>query len=223
MISVYTFCVGPIGENSYLLCDGDEAALVDCGCFWAHEWQEIRARLDASGCRLKALLQTHLHFDHVLGAAFALRDFPGIPLMASLEDQPLLEAMQAQIVMFLGRGAVRNFDLSFIHHPLTPLSEGDAIQLGQSTLHVQATPGHSAGGLCFHVPQQGLLFSGDTLFQGSIGRTDLSGGSYPALLRSLGRLAQLPPATVVYPGHGDPTTIADELRRNPYLVGVGGA
>lgn len=220
MISVHTFCVNPVEENTYLLCADGEAVIIDCGCFWPHEWQEVRARLDAYGCRLKALLQTHLHFDHVLGAAFALRDFPGTPLMASPDDLPLLQAMEAQIVMFLGRSAVQHFDLSFTRHPLTPLCDGDSIALGKGSLRVLATPGHSPGGLCFHEQAQHLLFAGDTLFRGSIGRTDLSGGSYPVLLRSLHRLSHLPPDTVVHCGHGDSTTIEHELACNPYLSGM---
>lgn len=216
-VALQTFCVNPVGENTYLLSADGEALLIDCGCFSPQEWQRVRQGLDATGCHLKALLQTHLHFDHVLGTAYALRDFPDTPLLASPDDQPLLDAMEAQIALFLGRGAVEQFDLSFTQRPITPLHDGDTITLGNNTIHVLATPGHSPGGLCFHLPDEGRLFAGDTLFQGSIGRTDLSGGSYPTLLQSLHRLAALPTQTIVHPGHGPSTTIADELRYNPYL------
>lgn len=223
MIRIQTFCVNPVAENTYLLTADGEAAIVDCGCFSPSEWQHVKNALDESGCRLKALLQTHLHFDHVLGAQFALHSPQSegtegeLPLLASPNDEPLLKAMEAQITMFLGRQAVQQFDLSFIDKGITPLADGDTFTLGESTLHVLATPGHSRGGLCFYSPEEGLLFSGDTLFRGSIGRTDLAGGNFTQLMQSLHRLSQLPPETVVFPGHGPATTLADEAAYNPYL------
>lgn len=216
MITIKTFCVNPVAENTYLLTAGKEAAIVDCGCFALSEWQQVKRALDESGCRLKALLQTHLHFDHVLGAQFALADYD-VPVLASIHDEPLLRAMEAQITMFLGRQAVQQFDLGFITKGITPLADGDTFTLGESTLQVLATPGHSRGGLCFYCADEGLLFSGDTLFRGSIGRTDLAGGNFTQLMKSLNRLATLPSETVVYPGHGPATTIADEATYNPYL------
>lgn len=216
MIAIETFCVNAVAENTYLLSAGGEAAIVDCGCFSLQEWQPVERALADSHCRLKALLQTHLHFDHVLGAPFALENHD-VPLLASPDDESLLQAMEAQITMFLGRQAVQQFDLSFLSKGLTPLAEGDTFTLAESTLQVLATPGHSRGGLCFYCADEGLLFSGDTLFQGSIGRTDLPGGNMQQLMGSLRRLAQLPPETVVYPGHGSATTLGDEARHNPYL------
>lgn len=216
MIDVKSFCVNPVAENTYLLTADGEAAIVDCGCFERHEWQQVKKALEESGCRLKALLQTHLHFDHVLGAQFALTEYD-VPLLASANDRPLLQAMEAQITMFLGRPAVRQFDLDFIDRGITQLADGDTVTIGTSTLQVLATPGHSRGGLCFYAPGEGLLLSGDTLFQGSIGRTDLAGGNMQQLMQSLHRLAQLPTDTIVYPGHGPATTIANEASYNPYM------
>ena len=99
-----------------------------------------------------------------------------------------------------------------------PLHDGDILLLGNKPIQCIATPGHSAGGMCFYALGRDMLFAGDTLFQGSIGRTDFTDGSYAQLIQSIQKqLLPLPPETIVYPGHGDPTTIGDEAQNNPYL------
>ena len=215
-LTIDTFCVNDVGENTYLLTDSGEAVLIDCGCFRKSEWLKVRSSLERSGCQLKALWQTHLHFDHTLGVPLAFADFP-VPWFASPDDAPLLQAMKAQIDLFLGPQAAQNFDLDFIHHTPTRLHEGDQLQVGHTTFQVIATPGHTPGGLVFYAPEEHLLFTGDTLFAGSVGRTDLPGGDWNTLCRSLRKLCLLPPQTTILPGHGPASTLGEELRHNPYL------
>lgn len=215
-LSVETFCVNDFAENTYLLTDSGEAVLVDCGCFRQSEWQQVSRTLERSGCHLKALWQTHLHFDHVLGVPFPL-DLFDVPILASPADEPLLQAMEAQIALFLGPQAVAAFDLSFTQSPLHPIGEGDSLQVGDTHFQVLATPGHTPGGLSFYAPGEQLLLTGDTLFAGSVGRTDLPGGDWNILFDSLRKMCLLPPQTTVLPGHGPASTLGEELRLNPYL------
>lgn len=215
-LTIDTFCVNDVGENTYLLTDSGEAVLIDCGCFRKSEWLKVRSALERSGCQLKALWQTHLHFDHTLGVPLTLADFSA-PWFASPDDAPLLQAMKAQIDLFLGPQAAQNFDLDFIHQHPSPLHEGDQLQVGHTAFQVIETPGHTPGGLVFYAPEEHLLFTGDTLFAGSVGRTDLPGGDWNTLCRSLRKLCLLPPQTTILPGHGPASTLGEELRHNPYL------
>ena len=160
---------------------------------------------------MKYLLCTHLHFDHIFGVPF-VEDTYGVKLSASLYDTPWIENFTHTVARF---GIRPNGEPRPVGHPL---HDGDMLTLGDGTIECIATPGHSSGGLCFYVRDWGLLFAGDTLFHGSIGRTDFSDGDYTQLIRSIQeRLLVLPHDVVVYPGHGETTTIGDEMKFNPYL------
>ena len=159
------------------------------------------------------LLCTHLHFDHIIGNAF-IRDTYGLLPEASQKDVEALPSLEEQMAG-LGLPPSKAFETV----PVTKyLSEGDTVRFGQSELQVLATPGHSPGSLSFYTSQDGFVLSGDALFEGSIGRTDLWGGDLRTLITAIReKLLTLPDATVVYSGHGPATTVGIEKNENPYL------
>jgi len=199
-----------MGNNTYLIVDAatKEAALVDPSFDSEKLWPEIRARYT-----LRYLLNTHAHFDHVIGNAFFVAH-AGVPLALHRDDLPLLRALPEQGRMF-GVAVESSPD------PSIWLEEGKSLTLGETEIRVLHTPGHSPGGVTFLVEDAAIV--GDCLFKGSIGRTDLPGASAQTLLHSIEtRLLTLPDSTRVLPGHEEPTTIGDEIRANPFLRQLGG-
>lgn len=214
-MTIKTFEVNPLRENCYVVSDETkQCVIIDCGCSDEHEWEDIKKHIDAEGLEVKHLLNTHLHFDHVWGNTFVYRDL-GLRPEANYEDLTIYENMDEQIRSVVGVGIP--------HPPLPPLGtsllDGTEITFGNTTLTVLATPGHSCGSICFYSEKEHILFSGDTLFCGSCGRTDLEGGSYKDIIMSLQKLANLPNETKVFCGHGPATTIEREKRYNLYLRG----
>lgn len=223
-MTIKKFEVNPLCENCYVVsaetakqADGSirrEAAIIDCGCSDEYEWEEIKKYIEDEGLQVKHLLNTHLHFDHIWGNSFVYRDL-GLRPEACYEDLNIYEHMDEQIHSVVGVGIP--------HPPLPPLGtsllDGSEITFGQTTMKVITTPGHSRGSICFYAEAEGVLFSGDTLFCGSCGRTDLEGGSYHDIIISLQKLITLPDSTQVLCGHGPTTTIEREKRYNPYLRG----
>lgn len=213
MLSVKLFVTNMFAENTYVVSDSltHEAAVIDAGMLFDDEWQEFDAYIADNRLKVTHLLNTHLHIDHLFGVAEAVRRY-GVGLSASSADSFLSDRVEQQAAMF---GIRRKMEQIKIEHPL---ADGDEIRLGNSTLKVIATPGHSLGGICFYSADDGLLFSGDSLFQTGIGRTDLPGGDYATLIHSItDRLLTLPDDTKVLPGHGPSTTIAQERQYNPFL------
>lgn len=200
--------VGPIMANCYILgCDKTkEAVVIDPG----DDADEILKTLAQSNLRVKYLINTHGHFDHV-GANKRMKEVTKADIMIHAEDEPMLSQ--------LGRAAA-SFGLSAENSPGADkhLKDGDTISFGEITLKVIHTPGHSRGGVSLYT--DGSVFVGDTLFSGSIGRTDLPGGNYNTLIASIKeKLFSLPDNTIVYTGHGPETTILKEKRTNPFLMG----
>lgn len=227
MLTVHTFVCNPIAENSYVVHDETlEAIIVDCGCFEEAEWTDIKQYIEANQLVVKHLLNTHLHFDHALGNTFVHRDL-GLTTEASAKDWALYEAMDMQLTAFLGSTSVLQFEGGWQVPLGRALADGDTIAFGHHTISVISTPGHTPGGLCLHIKdaEGDVLLSGDTLFQMSIGRTDLPGGNYHQLIDSIRRLFLLCTTTTstpahpvtVYPGHGPSTTLESEQKYNPYL------
>lgn len=212
-MEVQTFICNMLHENCFVIYDENtrEAAIIDPGFYWDEEKQQLTKFVREQGLLVKYLLCTHLHFDHIFGVPF-VEDTYGVKLSASLFDSPWLDNFTTTAARF---GISPNSVPRPISHPL---HDGDILILGNSTLECIATPGHSAGGMCFYAKDAGILFAGDTLFQGSIGRTDFSDGNYAQLIQSIQtRLLNLPQSTIVYPGHGSSTSIGDEMQYNPYL------
>ena len=203
----------PFQENTYVVWDeaSMEAAIVDCGALFPQEEAKIEAFVSDNNLKIKYILNTHLHLDHCFGNAWAAERYSILP-MAHKDDETLLARMGEQARMFGLPFEVKTEKLGGY------LNDNDVLMLGENEIKVIHTPGHSRGGLCFYIPSAGWLISGDSLFEGSIGRTDLEGGSYATLIKSITeRLMTLPEETVVYPGHGPYTTIGDEKRMNPFL------
>lgn len=203
----------PFQENTYVVWDEAtmEAAIVDCGALFPQEEERIDVFVSDNNLKVKYILNTHLHLDHCFGNAWAAERYGVLP-MAHEDDETLLARMGEQARMFGLPFEVRTEKLGGY------LKDGDVLTLGENRIEVIHTPGHSRGGLCFYIPSAGWLISGDSLFEGSIGRTDLEGGSYATLIKSITeRLVTLPEDTVVYPGHGSYTTIGDEKKSNPFL------
>lgn len=212
-MQVKTFICNMLHENCYVVYDEQsrEAAIIDPGFYWEDEKQLLTGFVRDNGLQVKYLLCTHLHFDHIFGVSFVADTF-GVKLSASLFDAPWLDNFTQTVARF---GIRPNAAPRPVEHPL---HDGDILTLGDHTLECIATPGHSAGGMCFYIKEEAMLFAGDTLFQSSIGRTDFSDGNYAQLIHSIqNRLLGLPAHTVVYPGHGDTTTIEDEIKYNPYI------
>lgn len=201
------------GEITYIVWDEAtrQAAVVDAGMSNRAERDAIDRFIADNGLQVKYLLNTHIHVDHALGIP-CMKQRYGVGLYASPAEEPLAALLQEQQAMFHLPIAVENVTID--HH----LRAGDEIWLGDSKLTVIDVPGHTPGGIAFYCAAQNFVLTGDSLFQGSIGRTDLYGGSHEALVSSVkDNLLTLPPETVVYPGHGPATTIGHERTFNPYL------
>lgn len=203
-----TLVVGQLGVNCFILADPatKEGVVVDPG----DEAGAILALIRAKGIRVKYILNTHGHFDHVGGNRQLVAE-TGATLMIHRGDEPFLSRASRSATMY---GLMAEDSPA----PAAYLEDGQAISFGGIELRVIHTPGHSPGGSCFFLPAERMLISGDTLFAESIGRTDLTGGSQEQLVRSITtKLLVLPDDTRVYPGHGPATTIGHERRHNPYL------
>lgn len=202
-MKVEQFRVNSLGVNCYVVYDGHEGVIIDPGV----ASDKVLAFVEEHGLQIVAIIDTHGHADHIAGNAWFVEKTKAHLYIHEL-DAPYLQ----DPALHLGPQ---------IYVEVTPttadrlLREGDSIQVGKSSLAVLHTPGHTPGGICLYSP--GILFSGDTLFRTSVGRSDLPLGNQAVLNQSLRRLTQLPPETVVYPGHGPNTTIYDELRTNPFL------
>jgi glyoxylase-like metal-dependent hydrolase (beta-lactamase superfamily II) len=203
-----TFPVGPLQCNCTILGDEEthEAIVIDPG----DEVSRIARRLRELGLKLKQILVTHAHIDHV-GGALRLKQLTGAPIFFNENDVPLLKMMESQ-AGWIGIPTPETAP------PDENLSEGLIVGLDRYPAEVIHTPGHTQGSVCLHIPSLKMLIAGDTLFAGSIGRTDLPGGNYPQIIDSIQtRLMLLSDETKVLPGHGPATTIGNERNGNPFL------
>jgi glyoxylase-like metal-dependent hydrolase (beta-lactamase superfamily II) len=202
-LDIRTLTVGPLMTNCYVLVSAGEAIVVDPG------WEAERILAELSGLKVLRIVATHAHFDHV-SAVEELRDRTGAEFVMHRADLVLLDVVEEM---------ARRFGLE-VRRPRPDgfVEDRDELRFGDSTFRVLHTPGHSPGSICLH---QGLvLLSGDTLFNGSVGRTDFIGGSFEELERSIrNKIYTLDENTLVYPGHGPITTVGTEKRFNPFVRG----
>jgi glyoxylase-like metal-dependent hydrolase (beta-lactamase superfamily II) len=205
-MKIYSFPVGRIGTNCYLLCsEAGNCAVIDPG----DEAALILRQIKSHGLTPKEILLTHGHFDHI-GAVEALQAQLGerLPVYIHPADVELLQDAEKNASAQMGGAGLTI-------RPDRTVEDGDLLQLDELRIRVIATPGHTRGGVCYQV--EDALFTGDTLFAGSIGRTDLYGGSFAAILESIRRLAALEGDYRVLPGHGPESRLEAERRGNPYL------
>ena len=210
-VAIFEFSL--FGINTYVVWDPDtkQCAIIDPGMSNPEEEEAIENFMAEKGLTLTQVINTHLHIDHVAGIPF-LRSKFDVPVLAHEGDKFLGENIQEQARMF---GLMRDFDNIEISEYL---KAGDKVKIGNGSLEVIEVPGHSKGSIALYDKENGFLITGDALFRGSIGRTDLPGGNYKELIESIGtELFKLPDETVVLPGHGPHTTIGEEKRSNPFM------
>ncbi len=203
-----TLPVGQLQCNCTILGDetSREAIVVDPGA----DLPKILALLAKHALTVKQIVVTHAHIDHIAGAQ-QLKQLTGAPILYNQRDLPLVAMMDVQAT-WLG------IPVPQVSAPDADLTDGQTVTIKGLTANVLHTPGHTQGSLCLHLPQHSLLLAGDTLFAGSVGRTDLPGGDTRMLIRSIqSQLLPLPEETLVIPGHGPTTTIGDEKKYNPFL------
>lgn len=214
MLTVKRFVFNPFDENTYLLTDSatGQTAVVDPGMFNVHDLEEFDNYIEQNRLTLTQIINTHLHVDHCFGNTH-VRDRYGIKTAAHPGDAELGRNAAAQAARFGMRRPMLPVTID------VPLADGDTITIGSdNTLTVIAVPGHSQGGIALYDARDGFVLTGDSLFQNSIGRTDLPGGNMRQLVQAVRtRLLTLPDDTVVLPGHGPATTIGQEKAGNPFL------
>ncbi len=198
--------VGPFISNCYLVAcpETREAVIIDPGA----EGKFIIKRVRELGLKVKYIINTHAHIDHV-GANGEVKDAFNVPILVHAADASLYRSPQASMALFMGQGKIAPPDQT--------LQEEDVLETGTLKIKVLETPGHTPGGISLDI--NGVLFTGDTLFAGSIGRTDFPGGSYRQIIKSIrDKILIYPDNTEVFPGHGPPTTVGDERVYNPFLT-----
>jgi len=211
MMQVAFFTFNPFSENTYVLYDHTgECVIIDPGCYNEAERKRLTTFIEKEKLKPVLLLNTHCHIDHVCGNQFVVHKYQ-IPLAIHQGELPVLHyAPQA--------GLMWGFTIDKSPEPTVFYEHGDKVQFGESELNVLYTPGHSPASISFYNPADAFVIAGDVLFRGSIGRTDLPGGSYRTLLNSIvTQLLPLADAVKVFSGHGAPTTIGEERRHNPFL------
>lgn len=210
-MKIYKIVFSPIEVNTYILADeSGDCAVIDCGCYDKPESERLEAFIKEKGLSPVLLLNTHCHLDHVFGNKFMLERYGLRTFSSELDEMNRKDAAQH----------ARLFGLA-MENPPEPagfISDNQTVRFGSTELVALWVPGHTSGSLAFYSEENNCVFTGDALFSGSIGRTDLLGGDFDTLIKSIKtRLFVLPKSTVVYPGHGNETTIGKELNSNPYF------
>lgn len=214
MLEILTLTLGPVQTNTYLIADPDSGAAVVIDPAW--DGDLIIAEALKRGWRIEALWYTHAHFDHIGGAA---------AIASALDPQPIVAMHSADLGLWqMGGGAVLfGFKIESGPKPSIDLASVRTLILGSLTFEVRPTPGHTPGHVSFYCTEESVLFSGDLIFQGSVGRTDLPGGDTDTLLASIrDQVFSLPLETRILSGHGPETTVGDEKTYNPFVGGIYG-
>ncbi len=211
MSNVKVFTFNAFQENTYLLWSNNgDCWIIDPGCSSTGEENILKKFIDDRGLHPVRLINTHCHIDHILGNEYVSRTFD-LKLEAHKNEKDILRS---------GKVVADMYGLPYSPSPTIEhfLEEGDELALGETIFQVLLTPGHSPGSICLYTPSKGMVIGGDVLFYGSIGRTDLPGGNYETLIRSIKeKLLVLPDETIIMPGHGPNTNIGFERTNNPFL------
>jgi hydroxyacylglutathione hydrolase len=210
-MEIFKLVFSPIEVNTYILADqSNDCAIIDCGCYDRYEFEELVSLIESKRLNPVLLLNTHSHLDHVFGNRFVLEKY-NLRTLSSKEDEVnRIKAVQ--------HAAIFGLTMKEAPEPGEFITDGQIITFGSTKLTALHVPGHTSGSMAFYSETDGCVFTGDALFAGSIGRTDLEGGDHATLINSiLSKLFVLPPATVVYPGHGGKTTIERERMTNPHF------
>ena len=211
MLTVQPFTFNPVQENTYVVYNEKKhCCIIDPGCYFASEEQELTDFIRSNGLQPLYLLNTHCHLDHIFGNRFVQKTYNLVLHLHKLE-QPVLAHGPAS-------GQLWQMPFDNYDGPLTFLEDGEVVKMDDDELEVLFTPGHSPGSISFYSRENKFVISGDVLFQGSIGRTDLPGGDFAQLEESIKtKLYLLPEDTIVFSGHGETTTIGDEMKSNPFV------
>jgi len=211
MLKIKSFIFSPIQENTYILYNEfKQCIIIDPGCYFEEEKETLKKFISQNDLAPTLLLNTHCHLDHVFGNKMIAETFQ-LTLHINEKEKAILSFATTSGLMY--NLPFDNYTGDFIL-----LNEGDKVLLGEDELLVIEAPGHSPGSICFYCPKQNFIISGDVLFKGSIGRTDLPMGDHQTLLDNIkNKLMALPGDTVVYSGHGTTTTIGEEKTSNPFL------
>ncbi len=212
MITIHSFTFNPLMERTYVLFDETkEAVIVDPGCHDPSEKNELVSFISENKLKPIYVINTHGHIDHVLGNSFVKEHF-GIPLIIGDKDVETLKAVEAYAPAY-------GFQTYQPAEPDILLKDGETIKFGNSILEHVFVPGHAPGHIAFYDQTREFIIGGDVLFNGSIGRTDLPGGDFDTLISSIhNQFFKFPDTTVVYPGHGEETTIGQEKVTNPFCA-----
>lgn len=217
MIKIKVFAVNPFREVTYVVSDesSKECVIIDAGASDAKERERIEQYISKDSLTPTMLINTHCHVDHILSVNYFKKRY-NLKLAASKEEVQILAIAERSAMMY-----GLSTDDGFVPTIDVELKGGDKIKIGDSSLQVIETPGHSDGGLCFYDEPTKSLFTGDTLFNGSIGRTDLPTGDYDKLIASIiDKILPLGGDTTIYPGHGNHSTLAQEAMYNPFVSEV---
>jgi hydroxyacylglutathione hydrolase len=210
-MKIYKFVFSPIDVNSYILSDDSgDCAIIDCGCYNKDENSQLEEFIKENNLNPVLLLNTHCHLDHIFGNKFILERYGLRTHSSELEETNRRNAVQHAMIFGLS--------MEKSPEPAGFIKDNERITFGKCSLTALHVPGHTTGSLAFYSENDECVFTGDALFAGSIGRTDLPGGDYPTLINSIkSRLFVLPASTVIYSGHGPESTIGDEMKTNPYF------
>ncbi len=212
MLQIKKFTFNPVQENTLVVYDEtNECVIIDAGCYFEYERNELDRFISENQLKPVRLINTHCHFDHIMGITHCRIKYH-IPFEVHTDEAILIEQAAEH-------GDLFGIPMEPVEAPDSFFKEGDRLTFGNSYLDVIEAPGHSPGGVVFHNPEEKILIAGDVLFFGSIGRTDLPGGSFEKLVGNIQtKLLTLPEETVVYCGHGPETTIGFEKKNNPFLT-----
>jgi len=211
-MELFRLVFSPIDVNTYIIADGSgDCLIIDCGCYDRDEFKKLTDFMSEKHLRPVKLLNTHMHLDHLFGNKYMLEDFGLLTHACQLEEQNRKSAMSHAIMFGLQMDEPPEIGI--------PVADNDIISFNSLEIESIFVPGHTSGSIAFYIRKENCIFTGDALFAGSIGRTDLPGGDSDTLLNSIwSRLLVLDDMVKVYPGHGPSTSIGEEKRSNPFLI-----